>query len=100
MAEGTRIDESEDFSESPPEEKTSPSSAGREISIVLAGKRKAGKSSLARNILGVEQVKKTSAKPETEECNTQAATKNGVTLRVTDTVGLIGGQIERSKEIG
>ena len=60
----------------------------KEVSIVLVGKSGAGKSTLGRNILDFKKELELCASHITKECQTQQATMNGVTMKVTDTVGL------------
>jgi hypothetical protein len=60
----------------------------KEVSIVLVGKSGAGKSTLARNILDYRREVEFCASHITENCDTHEATRNGVTVKVTDTVGL------------
>ena len=71
----------------------------KEVKIVLAGKSGAGKTTLARNILGFEEKLEFSAGPLTQECDTQEATKNDITVRVTDTIGLGQQEGGRRKEL-
>ena len=62
----------------------------RVVSIVLAGCSKAGKSTLAARLLGNfdEEQDMSAAKPITKKHSTKQVIKNGVTLKVTDTVSL------------
>jgi predicted GTPase len=64
------------------------SESEKEVNIVLVGKYGSGKSTLARNILGLPRVVELSASHITKKCDTQEATRNGITMKVTDTVGL------------
>jgi hypothetical protein len=76
---------------------TSPSTP--EVNIVIAGRPGAGKSTLASNILGRKVKRKFSATSSTTECETEEETRHGVTVRVTDTVGLGDRKEKRKKEL-
>lgn len=60
----------------------------KEVSIVLVGKSGAGKTTLARNILDFKRQIELCASHITQENDTQEATMNGITVKVTDTVGM------------
>ena len=60
----------------------------QEVTIVLAGKSGAGKSTFAQNILGELLPIQVSSDPLTTKCHTEEGTKHGVTVKVVDTVGL------------
>lgn len=63
----------------------------KEIHIVIAGKSGVGKSTVASNIFGVDTRITLSADPVNTECTTTRASKHGITVYVTDTVGLQDG---------
>ena len=107
MAEGSDVpllgaegfgDGSDDFCTSPPEvegqERRRPpcelnlKPVKQEVTIVLAGKSGAGKSTFAQNILGELFPIQVSPDPLTSTCHTEEGTKHGVTVKVVDTVGL------------
>lgn len=68
-----------------------------EMHIVSAGKSGAGKSTVARNIFGLEMEMTLSPDAITTECTTvQAPEKHGLTIHITDTVGL--SQTKKKKE--
>lgn len=90
---GGQNNDSDDCCESPLEVTTSNGLSAiaaekKEIRIVLAGKSGAGKSTLARNLLEDEQKFEIAAGPLTQECDTKEITRNDITIKITDTVGL------------
>ena len=71
----------------------------KEVKIVLAGKSGSGKTTLARNILGFKKKLEFSASSLTQEYDTQETTKNDITVKVTDTIGLGQQKGGRRKEL-
>lgn len=61
--------------------------ARNEIHVVISGKSGAGKSTIARNMFGIDTAVALSTDPITMECTTHQVTKHGITVHVTDTVG-------------
>ena len=81
-------DESPKAKEDPRETLGSLSGKQGTVHITLAGKSGAGKSTLAKNILNLDGEMIVSAGQITKECKTQECTKHGITIKITDTVGL------------
>ena len=71
----------------------------KEVNIVLAGKSGAGKSTLALNILHFRREEGLCVGHGTKKCEAQENTVNGITIRVTDTVGLGDKKRQRKKEL-
>ncbi len=63
-----------------------------EVRVVVAGKTGGGKSTLISTVFGVKIRREMSANPITTENKTQVVEKNGITMRITDTVGLQEGE--------
>ena len=70
----------------------------RPPTIVLTGKSGAGKSSLMQILMEGKATQKHSAEPVTDKFIAEEFTKNGVTIRIIDTPGLMGTK-EDSKEL-
>lgn len=73
-----------------------------QVHLVLTGKSGAGKSTLARNILDIEDSEENnpvSAGPITDKCQTHIGSKNGVTIKITDTVGLNQSKATRKERL-
>ena len=74
--------------------------AKKDVNIVFVGKSGAGKSVLKNNILEIEQDLQIGAGHITDDYSIEKVEKHGVTITITDTVGLEGGkeQCKRSLE--
>ena len=72
----------------------------KDVNIVFVGKSGAGKSVLKNNILEIEEDLQICAGHITDDYSTEKVEKHGVTITITDTVGLEGGkeQCKRSLE--
>ena len=66
--------------------------AKKEVNIVFVGKSGAGKSVLKNNILEIEQDLQIGAGHITKDYSNEKVKKHGVTITITDTVGLEGGK--------
>ena len=69
----------------------------KEVNIVFVGKSGAGKSVLQNSILGIEAELKLSSTHITENHTTHKEEKHGVTISITDTIGLQGKKAECRK---
>jgi GTPase Era involved in 16S rRNA processing len=70
-----------------------------EIHLVIAGRPGAGKSILLKKILGWKAELELCTTSSTKKCETKEDTRHGITVRVTDTVGLGDRKQERKKEL-
>jgi GTPase SAR1 family protein len=77
------------------------SSSISKVSIVLAGKSGAGKTTLMKTLFDVEKddTKILSADHLTTEHSTSTFSRHGITIEVTDTIGLVEREEERRREL-